>query len=135
VLTGGCYCGGVRYEVTGKPVISGQCHCRPCQYFSGGGPNHFMLVEPETSRYVAGTPATYRRPDLDSAVTREFCPSCGTHLTTHRPGLRQIVLKAGTLDDPSAYGKPAMAIFCAEMAPFHMIPEGVKAFDGLPKRR
>ena len=28
-----------------------------------------------------------------------------------------------------------MAIFCAEMAPFHVIAEGVPTFDGLPPRR
>ena len=135
MFRGGCYCGRVRYEVTAEPVISAQCHCRPCQYFSGRGPNYYMLVEPARFAYSAGQTASFRRPDLENAVTREFCPSCGTHLLTRRPGLRQIVLKAGTLDDPSLYGKPRMAIFCAEMAPFHLIPDGIPAFEGLPERR
>lgn len=135
MLTGGCYCGAVRYEISTEPVMSAQCHCRPCQYFSGGGPNYFMLVPPEGFAYATGRAERYTRPDLENAVTREFCPSCGTHLITRRPGLRQIVLKAGTLDDPSAYGRPRMAIFCAEMAPFHLIPDGIAAFDGLPERR
>lgn len=135
MLSGGCYCGEVRYEVTAKPVLSAQCHCRACQHISGGGPNYFMLVPPEGFSYVAGTAKAYRRPDLDRAVTREFCSTCGTHLLTRRPGLEQLVLKAGTLDDPGAYGEPRMAIFCAEKAPFHLIPEGVPAFDGMPSRR
>jgi hypothetical protein len=29
-LTGGCYCGALRYEVTGDPMFQGQCHCREC---------------------------------------------------------------------------------------------------------
>jgi hypothetical protein len=94
-----------------------------------------MLVPPEGFAYATGQAQSYTRPDLENAVTREFCPARGTHLITRRPGLRQIVLKAGTLDDPSAYGRPRMAVFCAEMAPFHLIPDGIAAFDGLPERR
>lgn len=135
MLSGGCYCGDVRYEITAAPVVSAQCHCRTCQHFSGGGPNYYMLIPPEGFAYSAGSPKAYARPDLENAVTREFCAACGAHLLTRRPGLRQIVLKAGTLDDPSAYGQPKMAIFCAEMAPFHVVPEGIPAFDGLPQRK
>jgi hypothetical protein len=40
--------------------------------------------------------------------------------------------KIGTLDDPSIYGGARMAIFTAEGQPFHIIPDGVPAFEGLP---
>lgn len=133
--TGGCYCGELRYELAPGPFLSAQCHCRPCQRFSGGGPNYFMLVAPAAFAYSAGDPSSYTRPDRENAVTREFCPTCGTHILTRRPGLEQLVLKAGTLDDPATFGRPRMAIYCAEMAPFHVVPEGVPAFEGLPPGR
>lgn len=70
-LSGGCYCGEVRYEVTAEPVLNGQCHCRPCQHISGGGPNYYMLIPPEGFSFTAGKPKAYSRPDLANAVTRE----------------------------------------------------------------
>lgn len=129
---GGCYCGQVRYAAEGAPVLRAQCHCRQCQYFSGGAPNLFMLMPPKGFRYVSGAPKTFARSDLEQAVTREFCEHCGTHLTTRRPGLPFVILKIGTLDDPSLFGGPQIAINTSDMQPFHIIPEGLPAFEREP---
>ena len=134
IFEGGCYCGRVRYQAEGEPRLRAQCHCRPCQYFSGGAPNLFMLMAPKGFRYVSGAPKSFTRSDLDEPVTREFCGDCGTHLTTRRPGLPFVILKIGTLDDPSLYGGPQMAINTSDMQPFHIIPEGVPAFEREPSR-
>ena len=134
-LEGGCYCGALRYVAEGKPVLKAQCHCRACTHFSGGAPNMFMLMPPEGFSYTKGTPKQFKRSDKENAVTREFCADCGTHILTRRPGLAQIVLKAGTLDDPAnGYGGPKIAIFTSEKQPFHLIAEGVTAFDLMPGR-
>ena len=82
---GGCYCRRVRYLAEGKPRLKAQCHCRESQYISGGSPNMFMLMAPDRFRYVTGTRKTFTRSDLDQPVTREFCETCGTHLTTGAP--------------------------------------------------
>jgi hypothetical protein len=134
IFEGGCYCGQVRYAAEGKPTLEAQCHCRQCQYFSGGAPNMFMLMPPEGFRYVKGAPKTFTRSDLEHPVTREFCANCGTHLATRRPGTPFVILKVGTLDDPSLYGGPKIAIYTVDKQPFHMIPDGVPAFERLPPR-
>jgi hypothetical protein len=134
-LEGGCYCGALRYRVSAAPVLKAQCHCRACQHVSGGGPNYFMLIPPEGFSYTKGEPKSFRRPDLPNPVTREFCAACGTHVLTRRPGLPQIVLKVGTLDEPEFFGGPKMAIFCEEKAGFHVIPDGVPAFETMPEQR
>ena len=41
-----------------------------------------MVVPPEAFRYTKGAAKPFKRSDLDNAVTREFCPECGTHLAT-----------------------------------------------------
>ena len=131
---GGCYCKAVRYVAEGEPRLRAPCHCRACQHISRGGPNYFMLMPPEGFRYVKGAPKSFRRDDLEAPVTREFCEVCGAHIATLRPGLPFVILKIGTLDDPTLYGAPQMAIFTAEKQPFHVIPEGLPAFEGLPPR-
>jgi hypothetical protein len=131
---GGCYCRKLRYAAAGEPRLRAQCHCRECQYISGGSPNMFLLMPPEGFGYTKGTPKQFTRSDLDRAVTREFCAECGTHILTRRPGLRDLILKAGALDDPSVFGTPEMAIFTVDKQAFHQIPEGMPSFERLPKR-
>jgi hypothetical protein len=133
-LEGGCYCGEVRYVAEGEPIMKAQCHCRECQYISGGSPNMFLLMPPDGFRYTKGTPRQFARSDLERPVTREFCATCGTHLITRRPGLPAVILKAGTLDDPSLFGRPQMAIYTIDKQVFHQIPDGLPAFERLPPR-
>lgn len=133
-MTGGCYCGATRYEAEGKPKLRAQCHCRECQYFSGGGPNYFLLVPPENFRYTEGAPQRFARSDIGNAVTREFCPQCGTHLATRRQDMPEVILKAGTLDQPELFGDPQMAIFTIDRQSFHFIAEEMPAYERMPRR-
>jgi hypothetical protein len=132
-MEGGCYCGALRYRANGDPIFKGQCHCRECQYISGGHPNIVMGLPEAGFSYVKGTPKTFRRSDLQDPVAREFCADCGTHILTrtHRvPGA--VLLKVGTLDDPSIFGGPQMVIFTIDKQSFHYVPEGVPTFERVP---
>jgi hypothetical protein len=133
-LEGGCYCGAVRYVADGEPMLKAQCHCRECQYLSGGAPNMFLLMPPGSLTYTKGTPKTFARSDLEKPVTREFCAECGTHLITRPRSVQAIVVKVGTLDDPTLFGAPQMAIYTCDKQPFHQIPAGIPTFERLPKR-
>ncbi len=132
-VEGGCYCGALRYEAEGDPVFKGQCHCRECQYLTGGQPNVVMGMPESGFSYTRGAPKTFRRSDLENPVAREFCPECGTHILTRTPSLAGVVLiKVGTLDDPSVFGMPQMAIYTIDKQPFHQVPEGVPTFERTP---
>ena len=131
-LTGRCYCGDVHYEIEGEAQASLHCHCRECQYVSGGNPAALMIFPLEAFRLTQGEMKQFRRSDLERPVTRHFCEHCGTGLaseTPYRPG--SIVVKVGTLDDPSVF-TPAVAIFTCDKQAFHHIPEDIPAFDKRP---
>lgn len=131
VKEGGCYCGALRYALSQKPIVKGQCHCRACQHMAGGAPQYFLLVPPDGFAWTKGTPVQYMRPDLEGAVTRSFCGTCGTHLVTRRQDNPAVVVKVGTLDDPSRFA-PHVAICHADAPAFHSVPKGIPVFEGLP---
>jgi hypothetical protein len=129
---GGCYCGAVRYRVDGEALLQGQCHCRECQYISGGGPNTFIALPAAAFQVTKGTVAEFTRSDIPNPVTRKFCPTCGTALGSLAAGGTMMVVKVGTMDDPSGF-RPQAAIYTIDKQPFHQIPEGVAAFERLPR--
>ena len=110
-IKGGCYCGQVRYESKDEVQNSIQCHCRECQYITGGSPNLIMVVPEDGFSFTKGSPKEFARSDLETPVTRFFCDKCGTGICTRspaRPG--SMIIKVGTLDDPSIF-KSQAAIF------------------------
>lgn len=129
--TGGCYCGAVRYSLTEAPIVKGQCHCVPCRVLSGGGPHYFLLVPPTGFTWTKGVAASYRRSDLENAVTRYFCGACGTQMITRRQDNPAVVVKVGTLDDPTRF-RPRVAICHKDALDFHVVPDGIPIFEDLP---
>ncbi|MDH5673030.1 MAG: GFA family protein [Myxococcales bacterium] len=131
-IEGGCYCGALRYRVQGEPMFKGQCHCRECQYFAGGGVNHFMGVAADALTFTRGAPKRFQRSDLEQPVVRTFCGECGTQIYSQAPAVPALILKAGTLDDPSHYGGPSFATFTVDQQSYHHVPEGCRTFERMP---
>ncbi|HEU4428306.1 MAG TPA: GFA family protein [Myxococcota bacterium] len=133
-LTGRCYCGQLRYEAGGTPLMKLICHCRECQYFTGGN-SLPLIVTPEAQfQYTSGEVKKFARSDLAAPVTREFCPSCGTHVVSRSPGLPgAVIVKVGSLDDPSAFDKPGASIYTIDKQSFHHVYEGAPAFERTPR--
>lgn len=132
-LEGGCYCGAVRYAAEGDAMMTAQCHCRECQYITGGSPNMFIAMPVDSFKYTEGAPKQFSRSDLERPVTREFCAECGTHMVTRSRNFPAAIVKVGTLDDPGVFS-PKMAIYTVDKQAFHQIPQGMPAFERLPQR-
>jgi hypothetical protein len=132
VVEGGCYCRAVRYRAEGEPMMRVQCHCRECQYIAGGAPNFVFAMPEKGFSYTRSSGKPFRRKDLPNPVTREFCAECGTHLLTRAPSMGAVMLKVGTLDDPSVFGGPQIAIYTSEKQTFHHVPSEIPSFEKFP---
>ena len=134
ILTGGCHCGAVRYRCEGPALMRGLCLCQTCQKISGGGGNFFMAVASDGFAFTQGDPSSFNQEDRHGSPTRHFCATCGVHLTarsTRAPGA--ILIKVGTLDDPSVFEGPQLVTWTSEMQKFHLLPPGVPAHEEFPR--
>jgi len=100
-------------------------------YITGGEPNTFIAIPQSSFAYTKGNPAAFTRTDVPNAVTRRFCPTCGTAIGTEIPG-GLMAVKVGTMDEPRLFS-PKVAIFTVDQQPFHVIPEGVPTFERMPR--
>lgn len=133
-MTGGCMCGAVRYEVSGEPVTSFVCHCRACQYVSGGAGANVMVINRADLRLTRGQPRTYwSTSDSGAQIGRQFCETCGTPVFSDlesQPDL--LVLKVGSLDDPGPF-KPAANLWANAAQPWHRMDDEIPSFPKGPQ--
>lgn len=129
---GGCRCGAVRYTCSATPMFAGHCHCRDCQYASGGGFSTIVGV-PSAAVDMNGELGGYTvTAESGNELTRKFCPKCGTPILTElHSNPQMMVLKAGTLDDPS-WLKPAMHIWTASGQPWSAELDSIPKFEKNP---
>ena len=100
MLTGGCFCGQVRYEVSGTPYSETDCHCSMCRRASGAQAVAWFSVKRSGFRFVAGEPTRYQS---SAKAVRSFCPKCGTQLTFETESLPdELDVTICSLDDPNA---------------------------------
>ncbi|MDT2058573.1 MAG: GFA family protein [Planktomarina sp.] len=134
-VTGGCYCGEVRYEVDGPQEAAFQCHCRECQYLTGGNANIVVVFAESDFRYTKGLASSFARSDLENPVTRHFCGACGTGIGSRTPSRpNSMIVKVGTLDNPGEYQAQA-AIFTCDRQAYHYIPNNIPSFDKRPTKK
>ena len=84
VYQGSCFCGAVRFTVSGEPVAMGYCHCESCRTWSAAPVNAFTLWKPDAVQITQGaeTIRTYSKTPLSF---RKWCKTCGGHVFTEHP--------------------------------------------------
>ena len=122
--TGGCLCGGVRYEVTGPLRDVVMCHCSRCLRTHGHAAAYsacaradLVLVRDQTLRW-------YEADDR----ARGFCGSCGASLFWRRVGSDRISIAAGTLDPPTGLRTVAQ-IFTRDQGDYYVIAGEGERFE------
>ena len=126
-LTGGCLCGGVRFELTRPPVAANYCHCTRCQRRTGTAASASARVAPGTVRVTRGEELvrSYRPED---GFAKDFCSRCGPALWSRDPDSGEVAgVRFGAFDsDPGI--RPQWRQFVDYAAGWEPIPD-----DGLPR--
>jgi hypothetical protein len=110
-ISGGCYCGKVRFEATGPVLSQANCHCANCRRAAGAQAVAWITVKTPEFAFTTGSPKRYR---TDTGAYRTFCADCGTSLTYEndsRPG--EVDITTGSLDDPERF-PPTKDVFADE---------------------
>jgi hypothetical protein len=128
LLTGGCLCGGVRYEIS-EPLVSAiYCHCTRCQRRTGTAAAPSARTAPGSFRVVKGQ-ELIRAWQPEEGFAKAFCSNCGGALYSQDPNDPEntIGVRMGTIDgDPGVEFKHRQ--FTDFAAAWEPIPD-----DGLPR--
>jgi len=120
-LEGGCLCGAVRYEFFGEPIRHVICHCRDCQRASGSAFHVGVVIPRAGFKITRGEIRAYRiTGDSGRWIDRSFCPRCGSGIL-HELELRgpeYVVIKSGTLDDPTLMTPPTYEVYIQSKMPW-----------------
>ena len=131
-MSGGCLCGQVRYTLTGNPELSGLCHCRDCQRYTGSAFEPLLIFD-ANSIDLRGELKTFEvKGGSGKSVHRRFCPNCGSGVVNELDSLPgKIIVLVGSLDDPSLF-VPQIEVFCEAMQPWLQIGGERTKFPGMP---
>jgi hypothetical protein len=79
MITGGCLCGAMQYEIASPLQWARNCHCAMCRKATGAAFATWALVERGNFRWVRGEEQLGRYPSSPEMV-RTFCKLCGSTL-------------------------------------------------------
>ena len=122
---GGCFCGALRYTVTGEPNYTSHCHCLHCRKTSGAAFVTWSTFPAGAFVWTRGHAATLgSRP----GVTRTFCSACGTPLTFEAADDPAVVdVTTCSLDDPETV-RPRDHVFASRMLSWAGLAENLPRF-------
>lgn len=124
MLTGGCYCRAVRYEIDSTPFDRTLCHCGTCRRLSAAPAVAWFSVDKRGLRWVHGAPKNF---ESSPGVLRTFCGNCGTPLTYSKAATADVIdVSNCSLDEPGLVA-PESHTWCNERLPWD------NAVDGLPE--
>ncbi len=93
-VTGGCFCGTVRFEISLPVQFCVHCHCSMCRRAHGAAYVTWIAVERDELRMTSGSESLVPYKSSDHGV-RTFCRTCGSTLfceSNRHPTVVDIVL-------------------------------------------
>lgn len=126
---GSCFCGAVRYQVSGAPRSLCYCHCESCRRAAGSPAVAWGTFERSAFRVTRGRVTEF---NSSPRVRRGFCAQCGSGLTySHEARPDDIDVTLATLEQ-AAQLAPTMHVWVADKLPWVRIEDGLPQFRSTP---
>jgi ribosomal protein S18 acetylase RimI-like enzyme len=126
-ITGGCFCGAIRYRASARPIEVSYCHCSICRRTSGAPMVAWATFARDELAFVAGVPAELRS---SAKAVRSFCATCGTALTFRENARPRLVdVTVCSLERPEAVA-PTEHIWTASQLPWLNVEDDLPRFPG-----
>lgn len=126
INAGRCFCGDVRYRVTGMPRSVCYCHCESCRRTAGAPSVAWATFAAERFAVTTGRLAVHAS---SPEVERGFCARCGTPITYFHGGRpAELDVAVATLDAPAEFA-PEMHIWVEDKLPWVSIDDGLPCYD------
>jgi hypothetical protein len=123
-ISGGCYCGAIRYRASAAPISSLICHCQTCREVSSAPLVAWITFMQRDFELMADAPAILHS---SANVVRTYCAKCGTPISYKSDQFpEEIDITTCSLDDPAAY-PPTHHSWVSEALSW------IKLADGLPQ--
>lgn len=125
-LTGGCYCGEVRYRVRNVRNEVTECHCSQCRKQSG---HRYAVVDakPGDLEIEGADPITWF--PASPVAKRGFCSVCGSHLFWWSLEEDDVGILAGSVDEPTGL-ELVGHIFVRDKGDYYEIADGLPQVEG-----
>ena len=128
-ITGECFCGDIRYEISGILRDARSCHCSRCRKAFSAQASAYALVNAAEFTWVSGEDL------LTSYVGKQgfglqFCSRCGSTLCGIFNGIIHGITLGCINGDPEV--EIGQHIFVASKASWEVIPDGVTTFKERP---
>jgi len=125
-LTGECFCGEIRYEISGPLVDPLSCHCSRCRKAFSSQSSNYARVDSSDFRWIAG------EEKLTSFVGKQdfgllFCSTCGSTLCGTFDGSIHGVALGCLNEDPEL--EEIHHIFVGSKASWEVLPNGATTFS------
>jgi hypothetical protein len=124
-FTGGCDCGGVRYEAAGPLRDVVNCHCGQCRRthghfapYTNARKDGFSLQEERGLKWYASS----------DFARRGFCGNCGASLFWEAHESEEIGIAAGTLDGPTGL-KTIAEIYVVDQSDYYQLDPGLPHYQ------
>ncbi|KAL2824184.1 Mss4-like protein [Aspergillus pseudoustus] len=139
MVSGSCFCGAIRIELTGEPLKAALCHCADCRKITGSLFTYsFVVLRSQLQISGTGVPKPLsKRADSGNRIVNHFCSDCGSPLYGGKvgedgtPDNGLAILRAGIFDDEEflARWRPSVEVFAKRRLPWVQGIEGAEQHE------